>query len=80
MREAVLFSNSIRYLIMMIAFSMFFWGLLYCIRAIVKQEFRNSKSGEVLTGPRAIWAALIRIVLFSVFFILFAIALLHLPQ
>ncbi len=53
------------------------WAIYESIRAIVRREFRHTVSGEIVTGSKAVWYGLIRVVVFTIGLIILAIGLLN---
>ena len=50
-------------------------GIVYCIRAIIKQQWRIPANREIITGPRAILAAVVRLILASAFLVVSLVGL-----
>jgi hypothetical protein len=59
------------------AFAAGIWAIFDSVQAIVRKEFRRTRSGEILTGSKAVRAGLIRVVVFTVGLIIIAIGLLN---
>jgi hypothetical protein len=52
-------------------------AIIYCTRAIIRRRWRVPANGEIIIGPRAVFTAMIRIVISSAFLVVWIIVLGH---